>query len=857
LQLRLEVPIVKRRQFLESIAASTAALALPHELHAGLEAVAPAEAAGAGASQNTSLWYRAPAEKWIEALPLGNGRVGAMVFGKTAGERIQLNEETVWSGGPYDPTNPKGPDALPEIRRLVFAGEDVKAHRLFGRSMFGLAIPQMQYQPMGDLWLTFPKQSQPADKARQLATDFALISPRPVTDYERRLDLDTAIVSVRYRIDGTLFTREVFISPVDQVMVVRLTADRPGQITFTAALTVGNQEQQDGDARYDAVAPNELVSRGRAMSDEGIDGKVWFVNQARVITEGGTISLREGELSVVGANAATVLVAARTSYIDYQKADRDPAPMVVSDIQKAAEKSYEQLRLDHIAEHQRLFKRVSLDLGSSKFSGLPTDERLKRFPKTNDPGVPALYFQFGRYLMISSSRSGCRLPANLQGIWNESPTPPWGSKYTTNINLQMNYWPAEVANLSDCADSLFQLIADLVEPGAHVAKVNYGAEGWVLHQNTDLWLACAPMDGPTWGTFATAGAWLCTHLWEHCLFNGSQEDLQKFYPLMKGSAQFFLSTLVEHPTHKWMVTCPSMSPEHYPTSLSEDEVTNLHLKGTTICAGPTMDMSILRSLFDACIEGSERLGIDADFRGRLKETRSRLAPFQIGKYGQLQEWIEDWDEPTDHHRHLSPLWGLYPGHEITPLHTPKLAAAATKLLEFRGERGPGWTMAWKICLRARLFDGEIAASTLAALLTAMDEDNISYKDGGTYLNLMNAEPFQLDANMGATAGIGEMLLQSHAGDIHFLPAIPAVWANGAVEGLKARGGFVVDMKWKNSKVTTATIHSGLGRVCRIRSAAPISQVSSATTTVSFTRPEENVVEFQTTAGEGYTITPAS
>ena len=849
---------MKRRQFLESIAASTAALALPHELHAGLQSPAPHQAAGVAATQNTSLWYREPAEKWIQALPLGNGRVGAMVFGKTAGERIQLNEETVWSGGPYDPTNPKGRDALPEIRRLVFAGEDVKAHRLFGRSMFGLAIPQMQYQPMGDLWLTFPKQSQPPDKARQLATDFALISPRPVTDYERRLDLDTAIASVRYRIDDTLFTREIFISPVDQVMVVRLTADRPGQITFTAALTVGNQEQQDGDARYDAVAPNELVSRGRAMSDEGIDGKVWFVNRARVITDGGTISLGEGELSVVGANAATILVAARTSYVDYQNANRDPAPMVLIDLQTATAKSYEQLRLDHIAEHQRLFRRVSLDLGSSKFAALPTDERLKHFPKTNDPGVPALYFQFGRYLMISSSRSGCRLPANLQGIWNESPTPPWGSKYTTNINLQMNYWPAEVANLSDCADPLFQLIANLVEPGTHVAKVNYGADGWVLHQNTDLWLACAPMDGPTWGTFATAGAWLCTHLWEHFLFNGSQEDLQKFYPLMKGSAQFFLSTLVEHPTRKWMVTCPSMSPEHYPTSLTEsvsfwDEVTNLHLKGTTICAGPTMDMSILRSLFDACIEASEMLGVDADFRSRLLATRSRLAPFQIGKYGQLQEWIEDWDEPTDHHRHLSPLWGLYPGHEITPLKTPKLAAAATKLLEFRGERGPGWTMAWKICLRARLFDGEIAARTLADLLTAMDDDKISYKDGGTYLNLMNAETFQLDANMGATAGIAEMLLQSHAGEIHLLPAIPAAWANGAAEGFKARSGFVVDMKWKNSKITAVTIHSGLGRVCRIRCAAPISQISRAATTVPFTRPEQNVVEFQTTAGERYTI----
>ena len=850
---------MKRRDFMKTIAAGVSALSAPRLAPAASQLLSADNDAGREAPGNTLLWYRQPAGKWVEALPLGNGRLGAMVFGGTATERIQLNEDTVWSGGPYDPTNPKGREALSEIRRLVFAGENLKAHRLFGRSMFGSAIPQMQYQPLGDLWLTFSGQGHALKHQAQLRTDMAHLEPNPVFDYRRQLDLDEAIVTIKYRLGDVTFKREVFVSAVDQVIVVRLTANQPGKISFSAASIAGNEQQRSDDALYDAISPNEIMVRGRAMSDEDIHGQLQYWTRARFVAEGGAIKAEDSTINVAEADAVTILIAAGTSFINYKDAGGNQEARIKQQLEAASAKPYAALRSDHVAEHQRLFRRVRLNLGSSKTASLPTDERLKSFPQTNDPALAALYFQFGRYMLIASSRPGC-LPANLQGIWNDSNMPSWGSKYTTNINLQMNYWPAEPVNLSDCAEPLFQMIADIVEPGSRVAEINYGAGGWVLHQNTDLWLACAPMDGPTWGTFATAGAWLCTHLWEHYLFNRDLDALKKFYPLMKGSAQFFLDTLVEHPEHKWMVTCPSTSPEHFPQTPSEsvpfwDEVTNLHLKGTTICAGPTIDMSILRDLFEGCIQASTILDVDAGFRQQLRDTRQKLAPLQIGKWGQLQEWLEDWDDPEDHHRHLSPLWGLYPGHEITPRGTPKLAAAASKLLQARGDGGPGWSMAWKICLRARLLDGEYAYREVQKLLTLVNKDETSYTDGGTYPNLMNALPFQIDANLGATAGIAEMLLQSHAGEIHLVPALPKAWANGFVKGLKARGGFVVDMEWNSNRFVAASIHSGQDSPCRVRISGGLSGVSALSAPVPFVPLENDLVEFKTTAGGTYSLHP--
>lgn len=848
---------MKRREFLQTLTASMAQAVLPARTHAAVaDAVSTGEAVPASASQSI-LWYRSPANKWLEALPLGNGRIGAMVFGSVANERIQLNEDTIWSGGPYDPTNPSGPKALPEIRRLVFADENLKAHRLFGRNMFGQAIPQMQYQPLGNLWLTFPDLIKPADRQKQLSTDLAVLTPIEVKDYRRQLDLDEAITSVTFRADGISYHREVFVSVIDQVAVVRLTADTPGKISFIAALTTAGQEQQDRDARYDSTPQGELITSGRAMSDEGIDGKIRFYARARILPEGGSLRAGEGDLTITGANAVTILISARTSFLNYKDASANPEPPAIADIERAAKKSYAELRRDHIAEHQRLFRRVHLDLGASPSANLPTDERLKRYPETGDPDLAALYFQFGRYLLISCSRPGS-MPANLQGIWNDSTSPSWGGKYTTNINLQMNYWPVEVANLSECFEPLSSLLTKLVEPGASVARVNYGVNGWVLHQNTDLWLACAPMDGPTWGTFATAGAWLCTHLWEHYQFHGSKEELRAFYPILKGSAQFFLETLVEHPKYGWMVTCPSMSPEHYKNTPASsiafwDEVTNLHLKGTTICAGPTMDMSILRSLFESCIAASRILDEDLELRSQWSHMHERLAPLQVGRYGQLQEWLEDCDDPEDRHRHMSPLWGLYPGNEITRQHTPKLAAAAEKLIEFRGEGGPGWTMAWKICLWARLMRGERAAQVLRTLLTSASEDRVSYKDGGTYMNLLNALPFQIDGNLGATAGIAEMLLQSHAGEIHLLPALPKAWAIGSLRGFRARGGFEVDITWKESLVQEVKIHSQLGGTCKVRNAPQYVKILTDEGTIPFTHSADGLLSFATKPGTSYSL----
>ncbi len=747
-----------------------------------------------------ALWYDAPAAKWTEALPLGNGRLGAMLFGGVMQERLALNELTLWAGSPHDYDSPDALAALPEIRRLVFAGEWAKAQTLCDEKFMGRPVKQMPYQTMGSLRLLFPEAA--------------------VTGYRRELDLETAVARITYSTGGVTYTREAFASAVDQVLIMRLSADTPGQIAFTAAF--------DGPPGAETAASgSEITISGTAGGANGVAGVTRWRGMARLLADGGTMQAAD-ELTVNGADAVTVIVSLATSYKNYADTSGDPDALATGYLEAAALKSYDALKAAHIADYQKLFNRVTLDLGPSPLAAEPTNVRLRAFQHTPDPVLAALHFQYGRYLLISSSRPGGQ-PANLQGLWNESLDPAWGSKYTININTEMNYWLAETCGLSECAEPLFQMLAELAETGRHTAKTHYGARGWVAHHNTDAWRGTAPVDGALWGMWMTGGAWLCTHLWEHYLFTRDTEALARHYPVLKSAAEFFLDTLVEEPAHGWLVTCPSVSPE------------NSHHPDANLCAGPTMDNQILRDLFGAATEAARILGVDTEFQAAMADARARLAPMQIGRSGRLQEWLEDWgdDAPEQHHRHVSHLYGLHPSAQITKGETPELFGAARASLEGRGDAGTGWSLAWKINLWARLEDGDRAEALVRQALAFVDTDDTNYQGGGgVYANLFDAHPpFQIDGNFGFTAGVAEMLLQSHAGELHLLPALPSAWAEGAVSGLEARGGLTVGLVWANSLLTSATLTPRFAGTITVRC-------------------QERVVSVQAAPGEKITLTAA-